>query len=153
MALVALAALILSACREAVSPGGSDQGGQPPVASSTGSTQQAGGIRGVRKVFDQPHTTVGKPLTFFTGGQFCPFCAAMRWPLVKARQRVGTFSGLGEMHSRPGEHGFQSIATVSSTGRCYSSFEFSGWRREAEGLARPALQLERDVVKVLLAVG
>jgi hypothetical protein len=121
MALAALAALTLSACGEAVSPAGSDQGGHPPVASSTGSTQQAGGIQGVRKVFDQPHTTAGKPLTFFMGGQFCPFCAAMRWPLVKALQRFGTFSGLGEMHSRPGEDGFQSIATHDFAKSTYES--------------------------------
>ena len=44
-------------------------------------------------------------------------------------------------------------AAVSSTARCNSCLEFSGRGDEAEGLAGPAVQLERDLVEVLLAVG
>jgi transposase len=43
-------------------------------------------------------------------------------------------------------------AAVSSTGRRNSSFECSGRGREAERLAGPAVQLQRDGVKALLAV-
>ena len=43
-------------------------------------------------------------------------------------------------------------ASVSSTGRCDSSVECSGRGREAERLAGSSVQLERDAVKVLLAV-
>ncbi len=45
----------------------------------------------------------------------------MRWPLVKALSRFGTFSGLGEMHSRPGEDGFQSLATYDLLHASYQS--------------------------------
>ncbi len=76
---------------------------------------------GVRAVFAQPHLTDGKPLTFFLGGQFCPFCGAIRWPLVEALSRFGTFSGLGQMHSRPGEDGFQSVATYDFVNAHYES--------------------------------
>lgn len=31
---------------------------------------------------------------FFYGGEFCPYCAAERWPLIIALSRFGTFSGL-----------------------------------------------------------
>ncbi len=43
-------------------------------------------------------------------------------------------------------------AAVSSTARCNSCLEFSRRSDEAEGLARPAVQLEGDRVEVLLAV-
>ncbi len=36
----------------------------------------------------------GKPEVFFYGGEFCPYCAAERWPLIIALSRFGTFSGL-----------------------------------------------------------
>ncbi|HEV1996504.1 MAG TPA: DUF929 family protein [Candidatus Dormibacteraeota bacterium] len=72
-------------------------------------------------MFDQPRTADGKPLTFFLGGQFCPFCASMRWPLVKALGRFGTFSGLGEMHSRGGTDGFGAIATYDLAHASYKS--------------------------------
>ena len=36
----------------------------------------------------------GKPEVFYYGAEFCPYCAAQRWPLVIAVSRFGTFSGL-----------------------------------------------------------
>jgi len=36
----------------------------------------------------------GKPEVFYLGGEFCPYCAAERWPLIIALSRFGTFSGL-----------------------------------------------------------
>ena len=36
----------------------------------------------------------GKPEVLYVGGEFCPFCAAERWPLIIALSRFGTFSGL-----------------------------------------------------------
>ena len=30
----------------------------------------------------------------FVGAEFCPYCAAQRWPLIIALSRFGTFSGL-----------------------------------------------------------
>ena len=36
----------------------------------------------------------GKPLVFYYGAEYCPFCAAERWPLIIALSRFGTFSGL-----------------------------------------------------------
>jgi hypothetical protein len=38
-------------------------------------------------------------------------------------------------------------AAVNSTGRCNYPFELSGWSDEAERLAGPAVQLERDAVE------
>jgi hypothetical protein len=36
----------------------------------------------------------GKPEVFYLGAEYCPFCAAERWPLIIALSRFGTFSGL-----------------------------------------------------------
>lgn len=36
----------------------------------------------------------GKPMVFYFGAEYCPYCAAERWPLVVALSRFGTFSGL-----------------------------------------------------------
>jgi hypothetical protein len=36
----------------------------------------------------------GKPEVLYVGADFCPYCAAARWPLIIALSRFGTFSGL-----------------------------------------------------------
>ena len=41
----------------------------------------------------------GKPLVFFMGAEFCPYCAAERWPLIVALSRFGTFSNLSTTFS------------------------------------------------------
>ena len=42
-----------------------------------------------------PVTSDGKPRVLYIGAEYCPYCAAERWPLVVALSRFGTFSGLG----------------------------------------------------------
>ena len=39
-------------------------------------------------------TSGGKPEVLYLGADFCPYCAAARWPLIVALSRFGTFSGL-----------------------------------------------------------
>lgn len=36
----------------------------------------------------------GKPVVFYYGAEYCPYCAAERWALIVALSRFGTFSGL-----------------------------------------------------------
>ncbi len=36
----------------------------------------------------------GHPEVFYMGAEFCPYCAAERWPMIIALSRFGTFSGL-----------------------------------------------------------
>ena len=40
-----------------------------------------------------------KPQVLFVGSEYCPFCAAERWPLVLALSRFGTFGLLHDMES------------------------------------------------------
>ena len=39
-------------------------------------------------------TQGGKPLIVYVGSEWCPYCAATRWPLAIALARFGTFTGL-----------------------------------------------------------
>lgn len=43
----------------------------------------------------------GKPVVVYIGAEWCPFCAATRWPLVLALLRFGNFTGLEYMVSAP----------------------------------------------------
>jgi uncharacterized protein DUF929 len=38
--------------------------------------------------------STGKPEVFYLGAEYCPYCAAQRWPMIVAMSRFGTFSGL-----------------------------------------------------------
>jgi hypothetical protein len=46
-------------------------------------------------------TQGGKPVLVYEGAEYCPFCAAARWPLVIALSRFGKFTGLGTVGSSP----------------------------------------------------
>jgi Domain of unknown function (DUF929) len=46
-----------------------------------------------------PLTTAGRPVVLFVGAEYCPFCAAERWPLVVALSRFGHFGSLFDMQS------------------------------------------------------
>ncbi len=44
-------------------------------------------------------TSGGKPEVFVVGAEYCPFCAAERWPLVVALSRFGRFTALHDATS------------------------------------------------------
>jgi Domain of unknown function (DUF929) len=62
----------------------------------------------------------GKPEVLFVGAEYCPFCAAERWPLILALSRFGHFSVLHNVQSAQNDafSGIQSFSFVHST---YSS--------------------------------
>jgi hypothetical protein len=41
----------------------------------------------------------GKPGVFYYGAEYCPYCAAERWPILASLSRFGKFTNLGEMES------------------------------------------------------
>ncbi len=57
------------------------------------------GIGGLSRIGGTPLRVGGKPLVLYMGAEYCPFCAAERWPLVTALSRFGTFTNLGATHS------------------------------------------------------
>lgn len=65
-------------------------------------------------------TQAGKPEVLFVGSEFCPFCAAQRWPLVVALLRFGTFSVLHDSVSAA-DSVFPSLQTFTFDAVRYSS--------------------------------
>ncbi len=58
----------------------------------------------------------GKPEVFYVGADYCPFCAAQRWPLIVALSRFGTFSNVSVNTS-----GEDSIPTFTFHNSTYKS--------------------------------
>ena len=46
-----------------------------------------------------PLTSGGKPEMLYIGAEYCPYCAAMRWPMAVALSRFGTLTALHGIHS------------------------------------------------------
>ena len=93
-------------------------------ASLAGPTQgraDATSLQSIHRVSSTPLLDGGKPVVFFMGGQFCPFCAADRWSFVKATSRFGVWTGLHSLHSKPGTDGFGGIPTYDLTQATYKS--------------------------------
>lgn len=57
----------------------------------------------------------GKPELLYIGGEFCPVCAAERWPLVVALSKFGTFQNLQETTTGPAEGNMPTISFYGST--------------------------------------
>ncbi|MBV9282178.1 MAG: DUF929 family protein, partial [Chloroflexi bacterium] len=66
-------------------------------------------------------TLGGKPELLFVGAQYCPYCAAERWAVVKALGQFGSFSGLKAGANGQGEGGFNLIPTFDWLKATYSS--------------------------------
>ncbi len=64
----------------------------------------------------KPLTSGGKPEIFYMGAEYCPFCAAERWPLVMALSKFGTFS-----HLRGTSSGSQDVNANTPTFSFYGS--------------------------------
>lgn len=67
-----------------------------------------------------PVTVAGKTAVLFMGAEFCPYCAAERWPLIIALSRFGTFNGLKYMASS-GTDTYPDTPTFSFYKASYSS--------------------------------
>jgi hypothetical protein len=115
-AAVALFLLRGGSGKDATAASGSGPAGaqRPPAAASVALGQ-------VRRESGEALVEGGKPLIFFMGAEWCPFCAAERWALVEATSRFGRWSGLGELLSRSGQDFFPSLATYDLTRATYTS--------------------------------
>ena len=67
-----------------------------------------------------PLTQNGKPQILYVGAEYCPFCAAERWPLIVALSRFGTFDNLGATSSSATDT-FPNTQTFSFHGSTYTS--------------------------------
>jgi Domain of unknown function (DUF929) len=62
----------------------------------------------------------GRPEVLYVGGEFCPYCAAERWPLVIALSRFGSLSGLRTAQSSATDV-FPSTPTLTFRSAAYRS--------------------------------
>jgi hypothetical protein len=67
-----------------------------------------------------PLTADGRPRILYVGAEYCPFCAAERWPVVAALSRFGSWRGLGATRSAHDDV-FPDTATLSFHAAAYTS--------------------------------
>ena len=114
--IVLISAVLMAACDTG---GISTSGRYAPAAPPAGPVGSP--MQGVSQVLSTAERVGNLPLTLYVGADYCPFCASMRWPLVRALSRFGSFSGLGQRQSTSGIDGFPSIATYDFNHATFSS--------------------------------
>ena len=62
----------------------------------------------------------GHPEVFYLGAEYCPYCAAERWPMIIALSRFGTFSGLKTTSSSSSDV-YPNTPTFTFHGSTYTS--------------------------------
>ena len=96
-------------------------GAIPPAAfDRTGYVSPSEGVQGPSPISGAGVRQAGKPLVVYVGADYCPFCAAERWPFVVALERFGSFKTLGATHSATNDV-FPNTATFSFHPSSYSS--------------------------------
>ncbi|MGZ4639843.1 MAG: DUF929 family protein [Actinomycetes bacterium] len=91
-----------------------------------------------RRLTAPPVTANGKPKMLYVGAEYCPFCAAERWPVVVALSRFGKWSGLGVTASDPKDV-YPSTKSLSFHGASYTSDYLAFTGVETEDVARQPL--------------
>lgn len=78
-------------------------------------------------------TAGGKPRVLYVGAEYCPFCAAERWPMIVALSRFGTWQGLGQTTSAGAPEVYPNTATLTFHGATYRSelLSFTGVETES----------------------
>ncbi|HEX6818628.1 MAG TPA: DUF929 family protein [Ktedonobacterales bacterium] len=74
----------------------------------------------------------GKPVFFYAGAEYCPFCAAERWSMVMAVSRFGTISNL-HLSASSGTDNYPNTPTFTFIGSSYSSNTIDFQSLEAQG--------------------
>jgi hypothetical protein len=95
--------------------------GATQVSPATFDAVGAGSIAaGPKSISGTALTEAGKPRVLYIGAEYCPYCAAERWPVTAALARFGTFSNLGQTASSATDI-FPNTPTLSFHGATYSS--------------------------------
>jgi len=63
----------------------------------------------------------GKLLVFFMGAEYCPYCAAERWSIVRGLQKFGQWDGLKQTISAARDEPFLNLPTYDFTKATYTS--------------------------------
>lgn len=102
------------------------------VPASVLNTVGASGVAALpTKVKASALSSNGKPEVLYVGAEYCPFCAAERWPMTVALSRFGTFHNLGLTSSESNDV-YPNTATLSFYGSTYTSRYITFVGREVE---------------------
>ena len=63
----------------------------------------------------------GKLFVFFMGAEYCPYCAAERWAIVRSLQKFGQWDGLKQTISAARDEPFLNLPTYDFTKDTYTS--------------------------------
>jgi hypothetical protein len=99
------------------------------VPTATSDKVGATGLTSVPVSIKAPALTAGgKPKLLYVGAEYCPYCAAERWPVVVALSRFGTWSGLGAATSSSSDV-FPNTPSLSFHGATFTSdfLTFTGY--------------------------
>jgi hypothetical protein len=99
------------------------------VPTATSDKVGATGLTSVPVSIKAPALTAGgKPKMLYVGAEYCPYCAAERWPVVVALSRFGTWSGLGAATSSSSDV-FPNTPSLSFHGATFTSdvLTFTGY--------------------------
>jgi thiol-disulfide isomerase/thioredoxin len=72
----------------------------------------------------------GKLYVFFMGAEYCPYCAAERWAIVRALQKYGQWNGLKQTISAARDEPFLNLPTYDFTEATYTSSHIEFVSRE-----------------------
>jgi thiol-disulfide isomerase/thioredoxin len=125
---------------DATAASGSVPSSSVPAGSQGVSNAASVALGQVRTAPGEPLVDGGKPLVFFMGAEWCPFCASERWALVEATSRFGKWSGLRELHSRSGQDFFPSLPTYDLSRATYTSDYLSVRHKEVATVDGESLQ-------------
>lgn len=92
------------------------------------------------EVSDEPMRRNGKLLVFFMGAEYCPFCAAERWAIVRALQKFGQWNGLKQTMSAARDEQFLNLPTYDFTEATYTSSHVEFIARELKDREFKTLQ-------------
>jgi thiol-disulfide isomerase/thioredoxin len=94
----------------------------------------------------------GKPLIFFMGAGFCPYCASERWAIVRALNNFGSWQGLVETTSAGHDEKYLNIPTVDFSRAKYTSeyVDFIG-RETADRNIEPQQELDEKDYEIINA--
>jgi thiol-disulfide isomerase/thioredoxin len=92
----------------------------------------------------------GKLFVFFMGAEFCPYCAAERWAIVRSLQKFGQWDGLKQTISAARDEPFLNLPTYDFTKATYTSPHIEFVAREIKDREfRPLQKLLKTEEKLL----
>lgn len=92
------------------------------------------------EVSKEPMRRSGKLFVLFVGAEYCPFCAAERWAIVRALQKFGQWSGLKQTMSAARDEQFLNLPTYDFTEATYTSSHIEFVARELKNREFKPLQ-------------